>query len=165
VGSIYSFTPTASDPEGATLRFTISGKPGWATFDSTTGRLRGTPSSSNIGRTGTITIGVTDGVLYKYLPGFTILVSSTAVLGKATLSWVKPTKTSTGATLTGLAGFRIYYGKSSTSLTNRLSLPNPALTSAVIESLDGGRWYFAITAYTTSGSESAKSAIVSKYIG
>ncbi|WP_407701847.1 putative Ig domain-containing protein [Thiothrix subterranea] len=39
--SAYSFTPTASDPEKATLRFSIARKPRWAMFNAATGALTG----------------------------------------------------------------------------------------------------------------------------
>ena len=44
VGSAYSFTPTATDPDGGTLGFTIQNRPSWAAFDTATGRLSGTPT-------------------------------------------------------------------------------------------------------------------------
>jgi hypothetical protein len=43
VGRAYSFTPTASDPDGQVLKFSINWKPAWASFSKTTGRLSGTP--------------------------------------------------------------------------------------------------------------------------
>ena len=42
VGAAYSFQPSASDPDGNTLTFSITNKPGWATFSTPTGRLSGT---------------------------------------------------------------------------------------------------------------------------
>ena len=47
--SAYAFMPTASDAEGNTLTFSIANMPTWATFDATTGKLSGTPSSANVG--------------------------------------------------------------------------------------------------------------------
>src|SRR5687767_2974103 len=61
VNQSYSFTPTASDPNGDTLQFTIRNKPGWAGFSSSTGRLSGTPSSSSVGTFSDIVITVSDG--------------------------------------------------------------------------------------------------------
>ena len=45
--SAYSFQPTAKDANGDTLRFSISNKPAWATFSTTTGRLSGTPTAAS----------------------------------------------------------------------------------------------------------------------
>ena len=48
-GSLYSFTPDATDPDGTPLTFTIQNRPIWASFDPATGRLQGTPLSGNAG--------------------------------------------------------------------------------------------------------------------
>ena len=60
-GTAYSFTPTASDPDGNTLTFSIANKPSWATFNTGTGRLQGTPSAGDVGTTTGIVISVSDG--------------------------------------------------------------------------------------------------------
>ncbi len=75
-GEIYTFTPEASDPENDTLTFTISNKPHWATFDSTTGLLSGIPDTSSIGQDyAGILITVSDGINNTSLPKFTISVT------------------------------------------------------------------------------------------
>jgi hypothetical protein len=61
VGQAYSFRPTASDPNGLTLSFTISGRPAWATFSASTGQLSGTPAASHAGSSSAITITVSNG--------------------------------------------------------------------------------------------------------
>ena len=51
VGSAYSFTPTLNEhPRAEIPSFVIGYKPSWATFDSTTGKLSGTPTAANVGR-------------------------------------------------------------------------------------------------------------------
>ena len=46
----YSFTPTASDPNGDALTFSITNTPPWATFNTSSGRLSGTPTlGANVG--------------------------------------------------------------------------------------------------------------------
>src|SRR5690606_2989583 len=70
IGVGYSFTPTASDPDGNTLGFTIEGRPSWASFDTSTGRLSGTPSTA--GTSANIAITVSDGRLSAALPVFSI---------------------------------------------------------------------------------------------
>ena len=60
-GQMYSFQPQASDADGDFLEFTITNKPDWATFSDETGVLTGTPTDTNVGDTGDITISVTDG--------------------------------------------------------------------------------------------------------
>ncbi len=53
--------PSGSDPDGDTLRYSISNKPAWAIFDSLTGTLSGIPSNADTGIAKDIDIRVTDG--------------------------------------------------------------------------------------------------------
>jgi len=76
VGSPYSFQPAGDDANGDTLTYSIVGKPSWATFSSTSGLLSGTPTSSDVGVTTGIVIGVSDGQGGAVsLPAFTITVT------------------------------------------------------------------------------------------
>lgn len=77
-GSAYTFTPVASDPDGRTLRFTISNRPAWATFSTTTGRLQGTPQTANIGTYANVIISVNDGRRSASLAPFSIAVTAPA---------------------------------------------------------------------------------------
>lgn len=161
VGSSYSFTPTASDPEGATLAFSIQNRPSWATFSTTTGRLSGTPTAA--GTTSSIVISVSDGTTSVALPAFSIAANS-VTLGSATLSWVAPTQNTDGSSLTNLAGYRIAYGTSASALNQTIDISNPSLTTYVVDDLAAGTWYFAVKAYTSAGAESALSNVASKTI-
>jgi len=74
-GSPYSFTPGASDPDmGSTLSFSIINPPGWASFDTSTGELSGTPLAVDVGSTSGIVIGVSDGIVTVNLPAFDLSV-------------------------------------------------------------------------------------------
>ncbi|RDH92031.1 MAG: hypothetical protein DIZ77_04435 [endosymbiont of Seepiophila jonesi] len=77
-GSAYSFTPSASDPDGDNLAFSITNKPAWAGFDTATGQLSGTPGAGTAGSYGNILISVTDGTDSASLTSFTLTVTSTA---------------------------------------------------------------------------------------
>ena len=162
-GSTYSFQPTASDANGDALTFSISGQPSWATFSTTTGRLTGTPSSAQVGSYGAIVITVSDGKTTASLPAFSVTVNA-VVLGSATLSWTPPTQNTDGSALTNLSGYTVYYGTSSTTMTNKVVITNPGLTSYVVGNLGSGTYYFAITAYNSTAAESALSNIGSKTI-
>jgi hypothetical protein len=163
-GVAYAFTPTARDPEGRTLTFSISNKPAWAAFSTTTGRLSGTPSSAQTGTFSNIVIRVSDGVSTASLPAFAIVVSSTSTTGAATLSWTPPTRNTDGSTLTNLAGYRIAYGNSASSLTRTIQVANAGMSSYVVENLAAGTWYFSVRAYSTTGAESTTSNTASKTI-
>ncbi|MFY8326024.1 Ig-like domain-containing protein [Pseudoalteromonas sp. ZZD1] len=71
----YSFTPTVSDIDSTTLSFSITNKPDWATFDSTSGTLSGVPTRENVGLHSNILISVTDGQLSSRLNPFSIDVT------------------------------------------------------------------------------------------
>ncbi|TDJ45441.1 MAG: hypothetical protein E2O52_06600, partial [Gammaproteobacteria bacterium] len=73
-GSAYEFTLMASDADGDVLSFMISGTPTWASFDTSTGRLSGTPGNADIGISAVIQISVSDGFASVELPGFQITV-------------------------------------------------------------------------------------------
>jgi hypothetical protein len=162
-GQAYSFRPTASDPDGQTLTFSIANKPVWANFSTTNGTLSGTPTSSQVGTYSNIVITASDGSLSASLPAFSITVADVQN-GSATLSWTPPTLNEDGTPLTNLKGYRIYYGTNSSSLGTMLDIPNPGVTSAVVENLSPATWYFAVKAYNTSNVESSLSNIASKAI-
>ena len=153
VGQSYSFTPQASDPNGDTLTFTITNRPNWATFNPSTGALTGTPGSAAAGTYANITIAVSDGQSRVNLPPFSIMVSA-AALGSAMVSWTPPTMRSDGTVLTNLAGYRIYYGDAPDLYNQVVSVTNIGLTSFLVENLPAGTWYFAVSAYDSSGVES-----------
>jgi len=77
-GSAYSFTPVASDLDGDTLTFSITGRPAWANFNTTTGKLSGTPQAADARSYDGITITVSDGNLSSDLGPFTIEVTNTS---------------------------------------------------------------------------------------
>ena len=91
-GQSYSFIPTASDSDGDSLSFTIANQPDWASFDSTTGQLSGTPSAASIGTSANIVISVTDGTTSVSLPAFSI-----TVLATLSISGTPPTGVAVGA--------------------------------------------------------------------
>jgi hypothetical protein len=165
VGAAYSFQPTASDADGNTLTFAISGRPAWANFNTATGQLSGTPASAYGGTTASnIVISVSDGTVSSALPAFSIAVATPPATGTVTLSWTPPTTNSDGTPLTDLAGYRIVYGQASRTYTQSLTIGAPAVASAMIEGLAQGTWYFAVKAYTAAGVESDLSNEASKTI-
>lgn len=75
-GGSYSFQPTASDPENSPLKFSVTNLPGWASFDTSTGRLSGTPQSTQAGTYSGITITTSDGQLTSSLAPFSVSVTA-----------------------------------------------------------------------------------------
>lgn len=151
--SFYEFVPSAADPNGDTLTFAINNRPGWAEFDPTTGALYGTPGAADVGRYSAIQIAVSDGLSTAELSAFDIDVVSTT-LASVTLQWQPPTENTDGTPLTDLAGYRIYYGVDPADLSDLIKLPNPGLTTYVVEELTPNTWYFAMTSVNERGQES-----------
>ena len=85
-------------------------------------------------------------------------------VGNASLSWVPPTENEDGTALVDLAGYRIYYGNSSTNLDRVIVINGVGTTRYVVDNLTSGTYYFGIRAFNRAGTESAMSGIASKTI-
>ena len=153
ISNAYSFTPSASDPDGDTLSFNVQNRPAWANFNGTTGALTGTPSLGDVGNYPNIGISVSDGDMSDSLPAFSVAVVQNAD-GSITLSWTAPTQNEDGSALTDLAAYKFYYGTSPGSYSNQVRVDNPGLTTYVIENLIPATYYVVATAINTDGVES-----------
>jgi len=162
-GSAYTFQPSGADADGDTLTYSIQNLPSWATFNSSTGRLSGTPQAAAAGVYSGIVISVTDSKDTVSLSAFAITVNA-PTNGSATLSWTPPSENTDGSSLSDLAGFRVQYGTSPTALTQTVQISNPGVVTYVVTGLNAGSWYFSVRAYTSGGAESANSSVVSKTI-
>ena len=159
----YSFRPSAADADGDTLTYSIANKPVWASFSTSTGQLTGTPTSTNVGSYSNVVITVSDGKASASLPAFSIAVNGSSS-GAAVLSWMPPTQNTDGTSLTNLAGYRIYYGTNSATLTQMVQVSGTGLTTYMIENLAPATYYFAVRAYTSGGTESTNSNLVTKIV-
>jgi len=84
--------------------------------------------------------------------------------GTATLTWIAPTQNTNGTEVTNLAGYTIYYGTDASSLSNTITVAGSTTTTYVVSGLTPGTYYFAVSAYTASGTDSALSDIESAAI-
>jgi len=159
----YEFIPTANDPDGDSLTFSIVNSPSWATFDPVTGELSGTPLGAHIGVTLAIAISVSDGVASASLAPFDVEVQATRT-GSATVTWDVPNTNADGTVLTDLAGFRVHYGTATQNYSFVATIDDPVANSAVIEDLEADTWFFAVTAVDRNDNESAFSTEVSKLV-
>jgi len=162
-GDSYRFQPTANDPDGDTLSFTIRSLPAWASFDANTGTLSGTPTDGDVGLYANIAISVSDGSLQTNGVAFSIEVTQVS-LGSATLSWTAPTENMDGTPLTDLAGYKLYYGTSEGNYTKTISVDNPGIVTYVVDNLPRDTYYFVATAYNNSGVESPYSGVAVKVV-
>lgn len=164
-GQTYTFQPSASDPNGDSLTFSVSNLPDWASFNSSTGRLSGTPGEADVATYSNIRITVSDGQASASLSAFSITVADIGTgTGTATLSWTPPTENSDGSALTDLAGYQVHYGTSQSNLNRMVTVNNASLSTYVVESLNTGTWYFAVVAVNSRGTTSTFSSVASKTI-
>lgn len=166
VGARYVVVPTAQDPDGDSLAFSIENRPEWAQFSTVTGELTGTPNAT--GTYADITISVSDGKTTTKLAPFSVNVTNEPVSmagGATTLEWELPTVTTDGQPLGELAGFRIHYGTDADVLAETIEVQNPGVANYVVDNLPSGKYYFAVRAVTTTGAQSPLSNVIVKTIG
>ena len=155
-GQTYTFKPAANDPDGDPLTFSADNLPGWASLDSGTGEITGTPGDADVGVYEGIVIRVSDGSATDSIGPFQVdVLAAGAATGSVTLSWTAPTQNKDGSPLTDLAGYRIYWGTTPGSYPNSVSIDNPGLTTYVVDGLVAGTYEFVATTYNTAGVESA----------
>ena len=90
--------------------------------------------------------------------------SNSLSTGTATVDWMPPTENTDGSVLSDLAGYTVYYGSSPSNLTQSVKITNPGLTAYTLSNLSSGTWYFAVTSYSSAGTESTRSGVVSATI-
>ena len=163
IGESYEFQPSASDPDGEALRFSVINLPVWAQFDASTGKLSGTPSATDIGSYAGITLGVSNSTRSSFIAPFTLVVTQIAT-GTATVSWQPPLKNTDGSTLLDLHGFEIHFGRSAASLNQVITISNSSISRYVIDNLSSGAWYFAVSAVNSRGIQSVLSGVGYKVI-
>jgi len=163
VGQALSFTPTVNNPDGVSLTFTASNLPSWASINATNGRITGTPDPGDVATYTGIRITVSGGGTSVTSPAYSVAVVAVAS-GSATLTWQPPTQNTDGSPLTDLAGYRVYWGQSPSSLNNSMPLNNAGITTYVVEELTPATWYFSVTALDADDLESSFSNVASKTI-
>jgi len=75
-GEAYRYVPSVSSPTERVLSYNVVNKPDWATFNETTGELSGTPEASDVGFSGNIEIGASDGTNSAIVGPFRIRVTA-----------------------------------------------------------------------------------------
>ena len=167
VGNSYVYLPRASDPDGDDLRFSATNLPPWASLDSATGRISGTPRADDVGVHESIALTVADAAHSVVTTPFSITVlaeSEAAPAGVASLSWERPPSKMDGSPLDDLAGYRILYGRDSSDLDESVLIDDPATTSFEFASLEPGIWYFAVVAVNAGGLEGPATTVAPKSI-
>jgi hypothetical protein len=171
VGGSYSFTPTVSDTTGGKAAFSITGKPSWATFNSTTGQLSGKPTTtgkySNIGiqaydgkySSSVLWFGITVGSSGTTTPTITLsgTPSKTAVVGAA-YSFQPTAKDSAGKALSFSVSNKPSWASFSIASGLLSGTPPSAQTdSNIVISASDGTTSASMAAYTITVTASAPS--------
>jgi hypothetical protein len=160
-GSTYDFRPTISDPDGDQTSCSITNKPAWAGFSSSSCRLYGTPVDRDIGVHGQISITVSDGEATSKLGPFEIEVSKPGN-GGVTLTWVIPTQNTDGSPLRDLDGFRIHWARLNSTAKGSINVNNSSVSTYVVENLSPGTYDFTVVALNSKGVASDPSNSVRK---
>lgn len=161
LGAAYYFNANTTGTT-KTVTFSIQNKPSWATFNTLTGELSGTPNEvatfSNIG------ISASDGQSTAKMKSFSIVVTDAGATNNvvATVSWTAPTSNTDGSTFNNPSGFVIHYGASSTALNKSVTIGSSTARSYNLAGLSkGSTYYFAVAAINTMNMEGELSAIKS----
>ncbi len=166
-GTAYRFTPSANDADGDDLSYRVTNQPSWASFNSSTGTLSGTPSAQDVGTYNNIRITVSDGTDEATLTAFSITVNTVeavATTGSISLRWAAPTTRTdnTPLRLSDINGYSIYMGTTRNNLQMVVDVAQGDAVSYTINDLDLGDYYVAISAYDQDGRSSSLSNIVMK---
>lgn len=163
--SPYYFQPKVS-ASSTLVVFSITGKPQWAQFDSSTGALSGTPGTSDEGTTGHIVISARNDTSTASLAPFVVSIKAqTTGTATATITWTAPTENTDGSPVTNLAGYQISYGTNPQELNSTVTVNDASATSYVLKGLDPGDYYFVVVAFNSSGASSAKSNLTDGNVG
>ena len=147
-GSAYSFRPTASDPNGHSLTFSIANKPAWASFSTRTGVLAGTPTLAQAGTTHSIVISVSDGFLSASLAAFSLTVVGDVAAPTTTVSpaagiYANQVTVSLRASDNTDPAAKIYYttnGSTPTTASAQYSAPLQVTSSTTVKFMARDAW-------------------------
>ncbi len=79
-----------------------------------------------------------------------------------TLAWDPPTTDATGAPLTDLASYRLYYGQATPVTRDNAAMVEVGSDATfTVDGLSAGVWFFAVSALDTEGNESDLSGEIS----
>jgi hypothetical protein len=162
-GTTQQYTATGTYSDGSTQNLTTATT--WSSSNAAAATISNAAGSNGLATgvaAGSTTIRATSGTV----SGATSLTVTGG--GSATLTWNAPTTREDGSSLnpaTDISLYKIYYGTTSQSYTQTVSVTNPG-TATITQTLNlaPGTYYFVVTDVDTQGQESAFSTEVSKTI-
>jgi Fibronectin type III domain len=156
VGVAYYFNAQVTGTARGVVTHAIQNKPNWATFDTLTGELKGTPTA--VGTFVNITINASDGYNTATMAPFSIQVVDKPL--RVTVTWAAPTQNVDGSALNNLAGFVIHYGTSPTALDKVAQIASSNARSYLFTDLSRGTtYYFAVAAVNDMNVEGSLSPV------
>ncbi|MES9892347.1 MAG: putative Ig domain-containing protein [Candidatus Thiodiazotropha sp.] len=166
-GESYSFTPSATDSDNDNLTFSVTNLPAWAQFNDQTGTLSGSPTADDVGDYNNIVITVSDGTDEDSLNAFAVTVNPDATVettGSISLRWVAPTTRTDGSALnlSEIQGYCVYVGTTRDNLQMVADINEGDRTTYVLDNLDLGDYYVAVSVYDQQNNMSSYSNIVMK---
>jgi hypothetical protein len=105
---------------------------------------------------------VLQGFIDRNLPRLIVNSPNTTTPGTVRLTWTPPFTNVDGTPLTNLGGYVIKYGQNSAQLDKQMVVSDAAATSAEVNGLPSGTWYFEAFTTTTDGNQSGPSNMASK---
>jgi hypothetical protein len=147
----YIFIPIAEDDDNDPLTFSITNKPNWATFDTSNGKLEGTPKEEG-GSWENIVISAFDGQDTASLTPFSINTLSS--LHNVSIAWEAPTENIDGDDIENITGYKVMYGKASEEYDHVITITDPNMTSTMVSNLERTDYYFSMKTTTLNGIES-----------
>jgi hypothetical protein len=160
-GSSAADTASSSTTTASTTTAQSTSAGGGATASTTSGAGASTGTTGSGTTTTTTSTGTTSTGTTSTGTTSTGSSPSTKSSDTVTLNWTPPTENTNGSTLTNLAGYNIHYGTSSGSLTKTISISNAGIATYVVSNLPAGKYYFAVAAVNSAGTESPLSTQVS----
>jgi len=162
-GARYELQPKVTDSDNGSLTFSADNLPPWVRIDPASGKIIGTPQTTDVGEHEAIVISVADAGHHVATVTFSIRVIGTGQ-GVATIEWQRPLSKVDGSILDDLAGYRISYGRDPDELDHSIFISDPAQTAYEFSTLDSGIWYFAVTSVNANGLEGPSSVPARKVI-
>jgi uncharacterized protein YjdB len=155
-GATRQFTATGAYTDGSTQNLTAAVT--WGSSNAAVSTISNAAGSNGLATAvaaGTATISAVSGSVSSS----TTLTVSSGTPGGASLAWDPPATNADGTAFANLAGYKLYYGTSPGSYTVVIDVGTA--TTYDIAGFAPGTYYFAVTAYDTSGNESSYSNEVS----
>lgn len=125
-----------------------------------------TLSSATSADAGNYSVVVTNSVGAEISNSAALQVNAVQVLSSIELTWDIPQEREDGSELTlgEINGYVIAYGTSENDLSNELVVEGASVTSAVLENLNSGTYYFSIATVDSDGVQGAYSGVINQAI-